>query len=129
MLKLTYTDEGLLLNHLNQSLDNWVSNRILLALRSGIPFWIESTKVCFMLPMNLPCINQLIDSLGGELNNTLELALYDKSQMELKLFGTWLSSHPDNEEGVFVCNYNDKIEDSIDMLLKEYNRHLITSDF
>lgn len=129
MLKLTYTDQGVILNHLNQSLDSWVSNRILLALRSGIPFWVESTKVSFMLPMNLPYVNNLVDSLGEELNNTLELALYDKSQMELKLSGTWLSSHPDNDEGVFVCNYNEKIEDCLDILLNEYQSHLALSEF
>ncbi len=129
MLKLTYTNEGLLLDYLNESLESWVNSRVLLALRSEISFWIEPTQVYFMLPMNLSYLKNLIDSLGEEeLNNILEVVLYDKSQMELKLSGTWLSSQPDNDEGIFVCNYNEHIEFCIDLLLREYNSHLITSE-
>ena len=49
MLKLTYTDAGLYLERLDISLEEFVSNRVLLSLRSGLSIHVESSRAAFLL--------------------------------------------------------------------------------
>ncbi len=49
MLKLTYTEAGLHLERLDISLEEFVTNRMLLGLRSGLSIHIESSRAAFLL--------------------------------------------------------------------------------
>jgi hypothetical protein len=124
MLKLTYTEQGLLLDHVDQSLDAWISNRMLLSVSTGIPIWIESTQVSFLFTADLPYLSHLIDNPSNDFNHTFELSICEPNQIEMKISGTWISSHPDNQEGVFICSFPDYLEDRISLLLEEYSRSL-----
>ncbi len=128
MLKLTYTDQGLLLDHVDQSLDAWINSRMLLSVSTGIPIWIESTQVSFMFTSDSPYLCNLIDNLGEHINHTFELLISEHNETEIKILGTWLSSHPDSQEGVFVCSFPGYLEDCIRLLLEEYHKDLTTTE-
>lgn len=128
MLKLTYTDQGLLLDDVDQSLDVWISSRMLLSVSTGIPIWIESIQASFIFSSDLPYLCNLIDKLSDHLNHTFELLVSEHNEIEMKISGTWISSHPDSQEGVFVCSFPDHIENCISLLLEEYNKSLTVTE-
>ena len=59
MLKLTYTNNSFYLECLTQSLEEWVAQRVILALRVSQTLRIEPTTASFMLPLDLPGVERL----------------------------------------------------------------------
>lgn len=110
MLKLTYTENGFFLEHLTVSLEDWVTGRTLLALRSATPLILEPSTASFLLPADLPFLGELEQLAIAETQNNISLALCDLEYVEVSLNGTWLVSHPDSEEGVFVTALSDRTE-------------------
>jgi hypothetical protein len=110
MLKLTYTENGFLLEHLAQSLEEWVSARTILALRSGTGFYLEPSTASFLLPADLPFLGDLEKLTRTENGDSLELSFCDGEYVEVILQGTWLGTESDSEEGIFVTRLCDRIE-------------------
>jgi len=50
MLKLTYTENSFYLERLAGSLEEWVTARVMLALRAASSLWVESSTASFLLP-------------------------------------------------------------------------------
>lgn len=99
MLKLTYTTNGFHLEHLSQSIEEWVNIRVLLAIRSGTSLSVEPSTACFLLPQNLADLDTL-EEMGEDI---LSVSQCDADSVEISLEGTWLSSNSESEEGLFVC--------------------------
>lgn len=110
MLKLTYTENGFRLEHLAQSLEDWVTNRVLLALRSGTGFYLEPSTAAFLLPADLPYLSELEKAAQDEASESITLGLCDDDSVEVVLQGTWLASEPDSDEGIFVTVMSDRTE-------------------
>lgn len=110
MLKLTYTDSGSNLEPLTLSLEEWVNARVLIALRSGMPLWIEASTANFLIPADLPYLTELTHLARRDLDETFELTVCDRDSVEVSLSGTWLASDANAEEGVFVCRLSDRVE-------------------
>ncbi|NEP13049.1 MAG: hypothetical protein F6J92_02540 [Symploca sp. SIO1A3] len=100
MLKLTYTENGFYLELLAQPLEEWVTARVILALRSGTSLCVEPSNASFLLPADLPHLNTL--ERQGQTEDAIALCLCDADYVEVSLQGTWLSSDPNGEEGIFV---------------------------
>ncbi|NES82662.1 MAG: hypothetical protein F6K10_15330 [Moorea sp. SIO2B7] len=109
MLKLTYTENGFLLEHLTQSLEDWVKGRVILALRAATSLFVEPSTASFLLPEDLPHLPNL-EALQQENGDLMELSLCDAEYVEVSLQGTWLGSTPDSEEGIFVTAMSDRAE-------------------
>ncbi|MDB9313983.1 hypothetical protein PN462_12795 [Spirulina sp. CS-785/01] len=110
MLKLTYTENGFWLEQFTQPMEDWVNQRVLLALRSGTPLYVEPSTAAFLLPMNLPHWDELEMLVQQEGSNAIGLAVCDEDYMEVSLDGTWLVSDPHSEEGIFVTTMSDRAE-------------------
>ncbi|MGK7875107.1 MAG: alr0857 family protein [Xenococcaceae cyanobacterium] len=110
MLKLTYTENGFRLEHLAQSLEDWVKTRVLLALRAGTSLCVEPSTASFLLPADLPLLVDLETVVQGENGEIIELSPCDAEYVEVSLQGTWLVSNPDSEEGIFACAMSDRAE-------------------
>ncbi|PSF35256.1 hypothetical protein C7H19_16995 [Aphanothece hegewaldii CCALA 016] len=106
MLKLTYTTNGFHLEHLSQSIEEWVNTRVLLAMRSGTGLSVEPSTACFLLPQNLANLDTL-EEMGED---TLSVSMCDADSVEISLEGTWLSSNNESEEGLFVCVMDESAE-------------------
>lgn len=110
MLKLTYVENGFNLERLAQPLEEWVSVRVMVALRAATPIFVEPSTASFLLPADLPYLGDLEALAGREEGEAIALSVCDADYVEVCLHGTWLSSDPDGEAGVFVAVMSDRAE-------------------
>ncbi len=109
MLKLTYTETGCRMEHLTQSLENWVTTRVILALRSATSLIVEPTTASFLLPANLPYLEDLEAAIEGQQVEIL-IAQTEPDYVEISLAGTWVTSSSESEEGIFVVAMSQREE-------------------
>ncbi|MEG3435955.1 alr0857 family protein [Pannus brasiliensis CCIBt3594] len=119
MLKLTYTENGFQLERLPDSVEKWVTTRVLLALRSGTRLGVEPSTASFLLPGNIPYLAELETLIDGENSPAVVLAGPDAEAIEVCLQGTWLVFGEESEEGIFVCGLSDRVESFLDRVWKE----------
>ena len=120
MLKITYTENGLYLEHLSESLETWLSQRVLICLRATASVYVEPSTASLLLPIDLPYFHDL-EALEARNHNILELDICDDDSAEVSLQGTWVTTDEDSEEGIFVCKLGDRTEFFLYQLWKEGN--------
>ena len=108
MLKLTYTENGFYLERLAQPLEEWVTARVILALRAGTNLCVEPSTASFLLPVDMPQLRHLERHQEGE--DAIALSLCDAEYIEVSLKGTWMTSDIDGAEGIFVTSLNYAVE-------------------
>ena len=108
MLKLTYTENGFYLERLAQPFEEWVTARVILALRAGTNLCVEPSTASFLLPADMPQLRHLERHQEGE--DAIELSVCDAEYVEVSLQGTWMTSDSDGETGVFVTSMNYNVE-------------------
>ncbi|HEY9634675.1 MAG TPA: alr0857 family protein [Coleofasciculaceae cyanobacterium] len=108
MLKLTYTENGFYLERLAQSLEEWVTARVVLALRVGTSFCVEPSTASFLLPADMPQLRHLERHREGE--DAIALSFCDAEYVEVTLKGTWMTSDTNGAEGVFVTSMSYAVE-------------------
>ncbi|MBW4492026.1 MAG: hypothetical protein KME26_02850 [Oscillatoria princeps RMCB-10] len=102
MLKFTYTETGLQIERLTQSVEELVALRVILAMRIGQSLCVEPTTASFLLPAGLPELHQLEVEARKEAAEALALCPADAEFVEVSLRGTWLAADPQGAQGVFV---------------------------
>ncbi len=100
MLKITYLEEGIYLEYLEESIEAWKANRILVSLRAGISIFVESSTACLVIPIDS---RYLVDIAELEAKQLIEVFPCDEEYLEVIVPGTWVSQNEDSEEGIFVC--------------------------
>ena len=110
MLKLTYIETGFYLEYLAKSLEDWVQERVVLALRVGESLYIEPTTAAFLLPADLPGLETLVMEIRRLDPESISLSAGDAEYIEVSLNGTWVSLNADSDEGVFVAAMSHSIE-------------------
>jgi hypothetical protein len=108
MLKLTYTENGFYLERLAQPLEDWVTTRVILALRAGTNLCVEPSTASFLLPANMPQLRHL--ERHGEGEDAIALSVCDAEYVEVSLKGTWMTSDTEGIEGVFVTSMSYAVE-------------------
>ena len=106
MLKLTYTENGFYMERLAQSLEDWVTARVILALRAGTNLCVESSTASFLLSADMPQLRHL----ERQQEDVIALSVCDAEYIEVSLKGTWMTSDIDGAEGVFVTSMSYAIE-------------------
>ncbi len=109
MLKLTYIETGFYLEYLAKSLEEWVQERVVLALRVGA-LYIEPSTAAFLLPIDLPGLDTLTVEIRRQDLESISLSVCDSEYIEVSIKGTWVSSNADSTEGVFVTAMSHSIE-------------------
>ena len=109
MLKITYLEDGINLEYLEESVEVWKADRILVNLRAGVCIYVESSIANIVLSINSETHNLV--KLAE--NQPIELIPCDEDYLEVGLIGTWLAQTKNSEEGVFVCELNQEIEYSL----------------
>ncbi|MEM9507522.1 MAG: alr0857 family protein, partial [Cyanobacteria bacterium P01_E01_bin.35] len=100
MLKITYLEDDVCLEHLSKSVAVWKSERILLNLRAAVGVFTESSIATLVFPTNLPCLNKFVNLAKQE---QIEVIPCDEDYIEVSLSGTWIAQAEDSEAGIFVC--------------------------
>ena len=103
MLKLTYIETGFYLESLTQSLEEWVAQRVIFALRVSDRICVEPSTAAFLLPADLPQLNLLTVEVIGQGTDEIELCTCDAEYVEVILKGTWIVTEAESAEGVFVA--------------------------
>jgi hypothetical protein len=113
MLKLIYTETDLHIEKLSASVEEWVSQRVLLALRVGNKISVEPTGASFGLSTSLAGWPELEHLIGREASEVVSLSVCDDELIEIGLEGYWLCQNPLSEEGVFVTHLPAIIENTL----------------
>jgi hypothetical protein len=108
MLKLTYTENGFYLEHLAQSLEEWVTARVILAVRAGSRLCVEPSTASFLLPADMPQLRHLERQQEGE--DAIALYVCDADYIEVNLQGTWMTSDSEGDAGIFVTSMSYAVE-------------------
>lgn len=108
MLKLIYTENCFYLEHLALSLEEWVEQRVILALRVGQLVDFEHSTGSFLLPVELPGVERLKAEVQQHDAKVMELSVCDAEYLEVTLQGSWLSDSSENAVGVFVTMMSDR---------------------
>ena len=106
MLKLTYTENSFFLERLTESLEKWVTTRVLLSLRVGTSIAIEPSTASFLIPVASDAIVEL-KKLQKDNQELISLIPCDGEYIEVCLEGTWVTSGQENDEGIFICAIGD----------------------
>lgn len=109
MLKLTYTETGVHLELVAQSLEEWVFSRVILSLRVGLRLLVEPSTASFLLPADLPEL-PLLQSAAQLETEAIALCVCDAEYIEVSLRGTWLAADEESAEGAFVAAMSDRTE-------------------
>jgi hypothetical protein len=107
MLKLTYTQNSFYLECLSSSLEEWVAQRVILALRVGQYLSVEPSTASFLLPADLPGVEVLKAEVKCNDREIIALCTCDSEYIEVTLRGSWLSDSSEDAEGVFVTTMSD----------------------
>ncbi len=121
MLKLIYTETDLHMEKLSASVEEWVSQRVLLALRVGNKISVEPTGASFGLSTSLAGWPELEHLIGQEAHDTVSLSVCDDELIEIGLEGYWLCQNPVSEEGVFVTHLPSIIENTLLAMWETFN--------
>jgi hypothetical protein len=108
MLKFTYTETGLHLEHLTQSLEAWMALRVILALRLNQPLCVEHCTASFLLRADLTELHRLTAAIDRTAAGTVVPC--DGEYVEVSLRGVWVTSHPEHTEGMFLARLSDRTE-------------------
>ncbi|MEH2353293.1 alr0857 family protein [Nostoc sp.] len=119
MLKLTYTESSFDLECVTLSLEEWVAQRVILALRVGQNLCIEPTTASFLLPVDLPGVEVLRAEVKRDDREIIALCACDAEYMEVTLRGSWLSASSKDSFGVFVTTMSDRAEFFLHKLWQE----------
>lgn len=99
MLKITYLEDEICLEHLDQSIAIWEAERILVNLRAAVSVYLEPSVASLVMPIE-PCLRDLIGLAEKEL---IDLFPCDEEYIEVSFMGTWVAENKHSQIGIFVC--------------------------
>lgn len=109
MLKLTYTEFGLHLERVTVSLEALVSQRVVLALRTGQTLHIEPSRAAFLLSIAAPGFAELEKLVRLE-QVAVSIAPVDDQFIEVSVEGSWIATTAEAHSGMFVTAFSDRTE-------------------
>ncbi|MDZ7958387.1 MAG: hypothetical protein RMY34_11010 [Aulosira sp. DedQUE10] len=119
MLKLTYTERSFYLECLSLSLEEWVAQRVVLAMRVGQSLHVEPSTASFLLPVDLPGVEMLEAAVKRNDTEIIDLSRCDAEYLEVTLRGSWLSEGSQEAVGVFVTTMSDRTEFFLNKIWQE----------
>ena len=109
MLKLIYTDDSFQLERLSQSVETWIKDRAVLALRTTQNFYLEPSSASFLVLSDLSLLAEL-KQLKETCDDILDIALCDAEYSEVSLKGYWVTNDEGDCSGTFICKLGDRTE-------------------
>lgn len=115
MLKITYLENEIRLEHLEKSIEDWKAERILVNLRAAFGIYVESSIASLVLPIT----PEVVSLARLAQSQPIEVFPCDEEYLEISLSGTWIGQNSVSEEGVFVCELDPKLELCLEQLWQE----------
>jgi hypothetical protein len=108
MLKLMYTELGLKGEQVAESLEEWTVQRSVFAMRVGQPFHIEPGRASFLVSIDHPVFDRLVEQILLETATPIEICTVDEEYVEISLEGSWIAAN--DHEGLFVTTLQTRTE-------------------
>lgn len=124
MLKLNYTEVGLYMERTMTSLELLIAQRVVLAMRLGLSLHIEPGRASFLLPVDIPELQQLEMALRQEYQPTATVLPVDDQFVEVSLKGSWVADSQEAHEGMFLTMLSDRTEFFIYKLWQMSEMHI-----
>ncbi|GAB4468860.1 MAG: hypothetical protein OHK0037_26730 [Elainellaceae cyanobacterium] len=102
MLKLTYTDADVYVEHLSTPIETAIAQRVTLSMRCGETLHVKPDYASFLISAHLPQLGQL-QCLLTQQAGAIALAPADENWVEITIYGSWLSSSAHAHEGAFLA--------------------------
>ena len=103
MLKLIYTEDGLILEAVESALDTIISQRLKLALAASQPFYMEGSTATMLLNLDSRDFVELQNILTQDKTQSIQASVLEGNCVEVTLKGTWISDRPESESGIFLA--------------------------
>lgn len=123
MLKITYSDSAISIEQLKLTVEAMVAQRTVVALRAGQSLVVQPMGGAFLLPANLP----EVDALSQISRPGVDVGLCDRHWLEITLQGLWIASGLCSDEGIFVTELGESLEEQI-VSLWQRSRTWVVSD-
>lgn len=124
MLKLNYTEVGLYMERTMTSLELLIAQRVVLAMRLGHSLHIEPGRASFLLPVDIPELQQLEMALRQEYQPIATVLPVDDQFVEVSLKGSWVADSQEAHEGMFLTMLSDRTEFFIYKLWQMSEMHI-----
>ena len=111
MLKLMYSKLGLKGERVAESLDDWTVQRSIFALSVGQVFHIEPGRASFLVSIDHPVFDVLVEQILSETETPIEICTVDEDCVEISLSGSWIAAN--DHEGMFIAELHDRTESLI----------------
>jgi hypothetical protein len=124
MLKLTYSEFGLHLEQIAESLEQWVLQRTLLALRISEPLCVQPGNASFLIPaaaITASERNRIV-----RLPESVAVCSVDRDFYEVNIAGVWLTKNTHVSEGILVAELGDLAEACVHSLWESSQRQVPT---
>lgn len=108
MLKVTFSDTGLCLEVLTQSLETVVAQRMKVNLRLGQPMVVLPLSAAIPVRADLPAVATLMTL--AQTHPAVCVEVCDRNWLEVAMIGTWLTSQIDSDEGIFLVELSTQLE-------------------
>jgi hypothetical protein len=110
MLKLSYTENGLYMERVMTTPELAIAQRVILAMRLGQSLQVEPGHASFLLPADVPELEQLEKSLRQECRGRVNVIPIDDEFVEVSLSGSWIAETKEAHEGMFLTVLSDRLE-------------------
>ena len=111
MLKLMYSELGLKGEYVAGSLEDWTVQRSIFALSVGQVFHIEPGRASFLVSIDHPVFDVLVEQILSETETPIEVCTVDEDCVEISLSGSWIAAN--DHEGMFIAELCDRTESLI----------------
>lgn len=103
MLKLIYTEDGLILESVTTSLETLVSQRLQLSLAARQPFYAEASTATLLLNLDGRDFKTLRSIVSRDKTQAIDASILEGDCVEVTLKGTWITDTPESESGIFLA--------------------------
>jgi hypothetical protein len=124
VLKLTYSEFGLHLEQIAESLEQWVLQRTLLALRIREPLCVQPGNASFLVPTT--AITAIDRDRLARLPEAVALCSVDRDFYEVNIAGVWLTKNAHVSEGILAAELGDLAEACVHSLWESSQRQVPT---
>jgi hypothetical protein len=125
MLKLTYSEFGLHLEQIGESLEQLVVQRSILAVRIGESLCIQPGNASFLVSTAAMTANLDLDRITN-LHHPISFCCVDEDFYEVNIAGVWITKNSQAAEGLFAARLGDRAESVVQHLWQSSQQEVPT---
>lgn len=117
MLKLTHSEFGLHLEHINESFEQWIAQRSILAVRMGNSICFQPGNASFLVPATAMMANVTSDQMINP-HSPVSFCSVDEEFYEVNIAGVWIFKNSSGAEATFATGLDQQSESFVRQLWK-----------